>query len=120
MKIGAMRHRITFQAQDVTQGSMGEVVRVWRDVTTVWADVKVISGRELLSSGTVYSEATVRIWTRFRAGISTANRILYRSSSQPGQIYMILAVIPDSTNTRLELLCKGGVAEKGVMEVEDA
>ncbi|ECT1023553.1 head-tail adaptor protein [Salmonella enterica] len=118
MKVGAMRHRITFQAQDITQGSMGEVVRIWRDVTTVWADVKVISGRELLSSGTVYSEATVRIWTRFRTGISTENRIIYRSPSQPGQIYTILAAIPDSTNTRLELLCKGGVAEQGAMEAK--
>ncbi|EIK2677066.1 phage head closure protein [Salmonella enterica subsp. enterica] len=112
MKIGAMRHRVTFQAQEVTQGRMGEVIREWRDVATVWADIRVISGRELLSSGTVYSEATVRIWTRFRPGISTANRILYRSSSQPGTVYAILAVIPDSAGTRLELLCKGGVAEK--------
>lgn len=108
MDVGAMRHRITFQSVRLTQGELGEPLRVWCDVATVWAEVKVISGRELLSSGTLYSEATVRIWTRFRTGITTANRIVHKSVSQPGQVYEILAVIPDNRNTRLEILCRGG------------
>ncbi|TBM33314.1 head-tail adaptor, partial [Hafnia paralvei] len=35
--------------------------------------------------------------------------ILYRSPNVRGQVYGIVAVIPDVDHTRLELLCKGGI-----------
>lgn len=105
-----MKHRITFQKNESRRGVLGELVSEWVDMATVWAEVRTISGRELMSSGTIYSEATVRIWTRYRDDITTANRILYPSPATRGQCYGIVAVIPDADRTRLELLCKGGVS----------
>ncbi|MCP9270033.1 phage head closure protein [Xenorhabdus sp. XENO-1] len=109
MRAGALRHRVTLQ--DFTQIILpsGQRMQEWRDVATVWAEVKYISGRELMASGAALSEATVRIWMRYRADITTANRIFYQGDNTDGQLFNIVAVIPDPQHTRLELLCKGGL-----------
>lgn len=109
MRAGRMKRRITFQVADDHRDEMGQVIHAWRDLATVWAEIRSISGRERMSSGAIYSEATVRIWARYRDDITTANRILYRSPNVRGQVYGIVAVIPDVDNSRLELLCKGGI-----------
>ncbi|CAH5969996.1 TPA: phage head closure protein [Klebsiella pneumoniae] len=109
MRAGKMKRRVTFQKSESHRDQMGQVISVWSDLATVWAEIRAISGRERMSSGALYSEATVRIWTRYRDDITTANRILYRSPNVRGQIYGIVAVIPDVDHTRLELLCKGGI-----------
>ena len=93
----------------VVDHTTGVRIHAWRDLATVWAEIRSISGRERMSSGAIYSEATVRIWARYRDDITTANRILYRSPNVRGQVYSIVAVIPDVDNSRLELLCKGGI-----------
>ncbi|KGT88299.1 head-tail adaptor [Erwinia typographi] len=110
MRAGKMKRRITFQVSEERRGELGEVIREWRDLTTVWAEIREISGRERMTFGTVYSEATVRIWTRYRADITTANRILYRLPNVRGQVFSLLAVIPDADHSRLELICKGGIS----------
>ncbi|AWX77824.1 phage head closure protein [Klebsiella variicola] len=109
MRAGKMKRRVTFQKSESHRDQMGQVIYVWSDLATVWAEIRAISGRERMSSGGLYSEATVRIWTRYRDDITTANRILYRSPNVRGQVYGIVAVIPDVDHTRLELLCKGGI-----------
>nr|WP_314590698.1 phage head closure protein [uncultured Serratia sp.] len=109
MRAGKMKRRIIFQVSEDHRSPSGQVIHVWRDLATAWAEVKGISGRERMASGAIFSEATVRIWTRYRDDITTANRVLYRLPNIRGQVYSILAVIPDTDHTRLELLCKGGV-----------
>ncbi|SFO07298.1 phage head closure protein [Xenorhabdus japonica] len=109
MRAGALRHRITLQNFTQIQLPSGQRMQKWQDVATVWAEVKHISGRELMASGAVFSEATVRIWLRYRADITTANRIFYQGDNASGQFFNIVAVIPDPQHTRLELLCKGGL-----------
>lgn len=109
MRAGKMKRRITLQVAEDHRDETGQVIHEWRDIATVWADIKGISGRERMASGAIFSEATVRIWTRYRDDITTANRILYHLPNIRGQVYGILAVIPDTDHSRLELLCKGGV-----------
>ena len=104
-----MKRRIVFQVSEEHRAPSGPVIYEWSDLATVWAEIRAISGRERMSSGALYSEATVRIWPRYRHDITTANRILYRSPNVRGQVYGIVAVIPDVDHTRLELLCKGGI-----------
>ncbi|MBD8153321.1 phage head closure protein [Pantoea agglomerans] len=110
MRAGKMKCRITFQVSENRRGEYGEVIRDWRDIDTVWAEIRAISGRELIASGALLSEATVRIWTRYRPDITTANRILYSLPNIRGQVYGIVAVIPDIDHSRLEILCKGGIS----------
>lgn len=111
MRAGKMKRRITFQHAETHRGKMGEVIYDWHDLATVWAEIKGISGRERMASGAIFSEATVRIWTRYRADITTANRLIYTLPNVRGQVYSILAVIPDTDYSRLELLCKGGISD---------
>ncbi|MBD2781538.1 phage head closure protein [Xenorhabdus szentirmaii] len=109
MRAGRLRHRITLQKNESSRSPMGSVINKWVDIADVWAEVQPISGRELVASGAVLSEATVRIWLRYRDDITTTNRIVYQGASTHGKSFAIVAVIPDPKHTRLELLCKGGV-----------
>ncbi|ETO44533.1 phage head closure protein [Morganella sp. EGD-HP17] len=110
MRAGHLRHRITIRKQETYEGSLGDQRTRWVDVATVWAEVKAIGGRELLSSGTVYAEATLRIWLRYRPDINTDNLIVVHDGNTQGDSFDVVAVIPDPKRTRLELLCKGGAA----------
>ncbi|WP_445496732.1 phage head closure protein [Photorhabdus sp. SF281] len=109
MRAGRLRHRVTIRKNEASRGKFGEVLNNWVDVATVWAEVKAISGRELMVSGAVFSEATVRIWLRYRADVTTANNITYHGVNTRRTEFDIVAVIPDAKHIRLELLCKGGV-----------
>ncbi|OTA19338.1 head-tail adaptor [Xenorhabdus beddingii] len=109
MRAGKLRHRVMIQKNEPTRGEYGTMVKHWVDVATVWAEVRFISGRELVASGRMLSEATVRIWLRYRNDITTTHRIIYQGDSPHSQAFAIVAVIPDPKRTHLELLCKGGV-----------
>ncbi|MDE9553812.1 phage head closure protein, partial [Xenorhabdus bovienii] len=76
MQIGKMRHRITLQDFIPIKLPSGQRMQEWQDTATVWAEVKHISGRELLASGASLSEATVRIWLRYRADVTSASRLV--------------------------------------------
>ncbi|MDC9583359.1 phage head closure protein [Xenorhabdus sp. PR6a] len=104
MRAGRLRHRVTIQKNESSRSPMGSVINKWVDVAEVWAEVRTISGRELVASSAVFSEVTIRIWLRYRADITTGHRIVYQ-----GKPLVIAVVIPDTKHTRLELLCKGGV-----------
>ncbi|HBE9079245.1 phage head closure protein [Serratia fonticola] len=109
MKAGQMRHRITIQNFTTIELPSGSEKEVWFDVATVWAEVKAISGRELLASGAEMSEITLRVWLRYRADVGSASRILWQQKGDRQLAYSIVSAIPDPKASRLELLCKGGV-----------
>ena len=109
MRAGKLRHLIQLQAVTKTTNSHGEEVRTWPtsvtddDATDVWAEVKDLSGRELLIAQQASSEATVRVRTRYVAGVTPADyRILYGDR--------ILQIVHDNNvdgrDRELELLCQ--------------
>ena len=106
LKAGRLRHRVTFQRSELTKLPSGQRENKWVTVTTTWAEVKPISGRELLTAGAEMSEITVRVWMRYRPDINAACRMVYRD-----QVYDIQSAIPDVKFTLLELLCKQGVKD---------
>ncbi|PHM49562.1 head-tail adaptor [Xenorhabdus sp. KK7.4] len=89
MRAGRLRHRITLRKNESTRDSLGGVINNWVDVATVWAEVKAISGRELVASGAVFSEATVRIWLRYRADVTTANSITFHGANTTGTAFAL-------------------------------
>lgn len=106
MEPGRFRHRIMIQNFETVELPSGQEKEVWVDVAfdKIPAEVKAISGRELMASSAERSEATVRIWMRYRSDVSSASRVVFR-----GLAYEIESVLTDVRLTRLELLCKTGV-----------
>ncbi|UCD58646.1 MAG: phage head closure protein [Candidatus Hydrogenedentota bacterium] len=75
MKIGDMRHRITFQKPvETPDGYKGHTVK-WQDVVTVWASVEPLTGREFFYAHQIKAEVTHRVKIRYREGITEKMRI---------------------------------------------
>ncbi|MGC8423244.1 head-tail adaptor [Chimaeribacter arupi] len=106
MRAGPLRHRIIIQRPASIRLPSGQPEKTWVDSASLRAEVRDISGRELLSSGAELSEATVRIRLRYRADITSECRVLLR-----GKVHEIVSVIADAMLTSLELLCKQGVKQ---------
>jgi SPP1 family predicted phage head-tail adaptor len=106
MNIGRLRHRITIQGIRSRQTESGGMIKERYTVATVWAEVKFISGRDLVASKAVLSESIVRFWIRYRTDINTTMEIAFKD-----RIYAIQAVMPDNKCTFLELLCQEGVKQ---------
>ncbi len=76
---------------------------------TIWAEVKGISGRELLAAGAERADATIRVWVRFRTDISASSRLKVRIGPFKGAVLNVTGPpVPDIKGTRLEILCKQG------------
>ena len=107
---GQLRNRVTIQ--QLATGSpdvfpSGEPDAAWTDVKTVWAAIEPLRGRELLAAQQIASEVSGTITIRYRAGVTAAMRVSFRS-----RYYEILAVIdPEERQRELELMCKQGVTE---------
>ncbi|MCW2485941.1 phage head closure protein [Candidatus Symbiopectobacterium sp. NZEC127] len=110
MRIGRLRHRVTIQNFTTTRDDSGQPIKTWFDAATAWAEVAPISGRELVASGAVSAEATIRVWMRYRSDVSAASRLLALNGPFKGLTLDIIGPpIPDGKCTRLEILCKQGV-----------
>lgn len=111
MRAGKMKRRVTIQEYVSYQNpNTGELIKEWRDVGTVWGEITSVTGRELIAAQAEQSEVTVKVWIRYRKGLSAKNRLIYVEPGMPQTIYDIQAVLPDSDRTRLEILCNGGVS----------
>lgn len=109
MRAGGLRSRVTIRVFATHREPSGQVVQVWEDGETIWAEVKGISGRELMASGAEVAEATIRVWVRFRRDITAANRLkVLTGPFADSTLNIIGPPIPDSEGTRLEILCKTG------------
>jgi SPP1 family predicted phage head-tail adaptor len=86
MQAGRNRHRVTIQNSVTVRSPSGQPKQDWQDGKTVWAEVKGISGRELMASGAEKAEATVRVWLRYRQDISAASRLKVLTGPFRGQL----------------------------------
>ncbi len=109
MRAGRLRHRVTIQRPESYRDPVGQVINQWVDVATVRAEVNMISGKERMASGQLFSEASVRIWLRYRPDVTAKNRIVCSQLGTSSDTFYIVAAIPNAKRTRLELLCQGGL-----------
>lgn len=87
---GRLRHVVSVERQVEIVDSNGDHSREWEYVTSIRAEIKPMSGRELLMAQQVQSAVSVNIVTRYRNDIDSTCRIRYN-----GTIYNIQAVITD-------------------------
>lgn len=91
MQAGRLRHRVIIQQFSQIQSPItGNIEKIWQDLVTVWAEVAPASVRDFIAAQAEQSEVTGRITIRYRDGITSKNRILFR-----GKIYNISGVLPD-------------------------
>ncbi|SHJ06014.1 phage head-tail adaptor, putative, SPP1 family [Anaerovibrio lipolyticus DSM 3074] len=101
MKIGKMRYRVTIQYPSDGVDDYGNSIDTWQDLTTVWADIQPVSGREYLTANQATSETQYKIYIRYIPNINAKMRIVHNE-----QIYEILAVLGDKRSNMLTIMCK--------------
>lgn len=102
MQIGKLRHRITLQKQVNTVNDYGGAVTTWKNVATVWADVRPLSGREYFSAQQVQSEVTTQIWLRYLDGIMPTMRVKFGKRT----LEIVSVLNMQERNVSLQLMCK--------------
>lgn len=109
MQAGRLRDRVSILTFTAVRDPSGQLVEKWEEGKTVWAEVKGISGRELVSSGAETATVTVRVWVRFRRDITAASRLRVLSGAFKGVVLSVVGPpIPDASCIQLEILCKQG------------
>lgn len=107
MNAGALNQRITIQQRADGVDQLGQAATTWADVATVWAAAAPLRGREFFAAGQMQTEVSLRFKIRWRAGIESAMRVLWR-----GQAHDIVSVIDvGGARVELELMCLAGVRD---------
>ena len=102
IKIGDLRHRITFEETvKVPDGYAGSVVTC-TEVCVVWASVEPLSSREKFYAHQTQAETTHKVKIRYREGLTEAMRILHRER------VLLIEGIKDIDERRevLEIACR--------------
>lgn len=104
---GALEHRVTLQQRVAGVNALGQATQSWAAIVDVWAAAEPLRGREFFAAGQTQSEVTARFTIRWRQGLTSAMRVVWR-----GQPYDVLAVIePNGQRQLLELMCAQGVGD---------
>ncbi len=75
MRSGQLRQRVTIQQKSVARDTYGGETVTWADVTTVWAAVEPIAGREYFSAQQLQADVNHRIRIRYYSGVTTTMRV---------------------------------------------
>ncbi|MEX6663692.1 phage head closure protein [Pseudomonas sp. W2-17] len=109
MRAGKLRHHVMLQRAEYSQDPVtGEVTPSWVEVGKVWAAIEPLSAREFIAAAAGQSEVAARIVIRYRPGITSTMRVLYR-----GKVYNIQGVLADMDSglDYLTLPCSEGVSD---------
>ena len=79
MRAGDLRHRIVIQEKTDTPDGMGGFTSTWSEKFKARAAIWPLSSKEQLDAMKLESVITNKIRIRYRAGITSANRILFGS-----------------------------------------
>ncbi len=102
LRAGDLIHRVTLvaPAESPARNELGETIDASSDEVTTWAEVKTLSGRELVYAQQVVGEATSLVTIRMRPGVDRFKSLRYRD-----RVLNINAAVPDETETALLLYC---------------
>lgn len=97
-----LNKRISILEMSTPQNSYGEFENVWNEISTMWANVRTLTGRALYQANQVHAEVSVKIIVRYRQDIRENMRIRYGN-----RILEIITVVNMNEGNRyLELSCK--------------
>ena len=103
MAAGELRDQITLLTKVPGRDGAGQAIGQWQPSPPIWANVRVIGGREQLRAGKEISAGQYTIKFRYRPGVTTAQR-LYLVRDQLS--LNIKLVQPDARRQWLILTCE--------------
>lgn len=107
MEAGKLRHRIAVQARSTARGTSGGMVDTWTTAYRLPCAFRQLSGRALEAAQATHPESTHEITMRYKAGLSTDQRGLFR-----GKLYDFLIVQDvNELHREVRILAKEGVSE---------
>lgn len=110
MKSGDLRHTIAIQEQTDTADGMGGFTTAWADVSgmeSVRAAIWPVRGNEQMEAMKLELKSTYKIRIRYRAGITSKNRIYWADGSKTFNIIDITN--PDQKNRMIEFMATEAV-----------
>jgi SPP1 family predicted phage head-tail adaptor len=104
MRAGNLRRRITIQRTSSAKDSFGQFVDTdWQDVVRCWAQISVVTAREISALGSGFtSQVSHRVTLRFPTQAVTAGmRVKYKA-----RLFQVQAASdPTEDQRQLDLLC---------------
>lgn len=79
VRIGDLRHRITFQTLSRVSDGQGGFTETWTNLATVWAYVRPVSSRERTFAAQVQYQRSHEVIIRHRTDITQEMRFTYDS-----------------------------------------
>lgn len=95
IRAGSLNRRVTIEKRSSTRDAGGQLVDVWTEYATVWANVITQAGigfvsQQFVAGGAERNRATMSFRIRYRTDITADMRIKHQ-----GAYYEIHAVLPD-------------------------
>ncbi len=107
-RVGALRHRVTIEAENAAPDGAGGLTDPWAnptEVATVWAEITPLSGDERLRAMRLEDRVSHRIRMRYRADVTPAHRLRLGT-----RVFNMRAVTNDGERDRwLTILAEEGV-----------
>jgi SPP1 family predicted phage head-tail adaptor len=102
MDARALNRMVTLQAPPTGQDAIGQPTGDWTELVSVWANVRYLSGTEMLKADSPSSVAKASIRIRRRADVTAAMRVVLGAT-----VFQILAVLPDERDKQFcDLACE--------------
>jgi len=102
MRAGQLRHLVTVKSPTHTADGKGGIATTWGTVTTCWASVEPLRGREWIESHLENSEVTGRVVMRYKAGIRPDYMVYFGDRT-----FQIISVInTEERNRELQLMVR--------------
>jgi SPP1 family predicted phage head-tail adaptor len=102
-----MRRRVHVQQNVPTQSGAGQQKPNWTTVTTCWAKIEPLQGREIEKARAIHHEAEYKVVLRYFTPFDES----YRLVDDLGRIIYLLSLPIDTETRHIEWVCtcKGGV-----------
>lgn len=79
MKASKLRQRATVQSYTTIKSPTGAIKKEWLNLYTVYCSFEPMSVKDIIAAQSNSSKLTARLVIRYREGITTGMRILYKS-----------------------------------------
>jgi len=76
---GKLRHRVEIQSSTPSRDAIGGVIQGWSTTATRWAEIRPLSGRELVVAQQIDSRVTHEIVLRNVDGLNSNHRLTHES-----------------------------------------